>query len=128
MRIFHNHNLREDWKQGLYKSKTTDEEKKIEKSIFLLSSKSMFIFYGKKVLEKWPFSCQHYLTEPNRNKKAYLGQASCCYFCGSPEYITKIAWNKLTKKKQEEANLVADDLIRKYTRELINNNQLKFNI
>lgn len=42
-----------------------------------------------RVLKEWPNSCEHYLSNTNMNRLAWLGQASMCietgvskYFCG----------------------------------------------
>lgn len=123
-RIYHNHNLREDWRQGLYNSHCANESEKIKTCIFLLGTQTVFDYYARLVIKKWPYSCEHNLTDNGRNKQAYLGQASCCFYCGAPEYITKIAWNRLPKKTQKSANLTADKVIKDFIRELESKNQL----
>lgn len=124
-RIYHNHNLWEDWKQGLYDSHCDNEEIIINNCVFLLSTQTVFDHYARKVIEKWPYSCEHNLTDNQRNKNAYLGQITCCYYCGAPEYITKIAWNRISKKIQDSANRTAEKIIKEFIKRLENKNQLK---
>lgn len=124
-RIYHNHNLREDWKNGLYDNSCNNEEEKIKTCMFMLGMQTVFEYYAMKVIEKWPYSCEHNLTDNGRNKQAYIGQASCCYYCGAPEYITKIAWNRLNKRIQASANKTADKVIKYFLENLDNKNQLK---
>ena len=101
-----------------------DEEKKIESCVFLLSSPSMFEHYGREVTKAWKYSCEHYLTESSRNRRAYLGQASCFFYCGAPEFVTKKAWNSMSQKSQERANAIADVLIYRFLKGLGKKSQL----
>lgn len=64
------------------------------------------------VSQNWKISAEHNLSNTNRNRQAWLGQAACCFSHGAPEYITKLAWNNLTEKEQKIANDVADDVIK----------------
>lgn len=124
-RIYYSHNLREDWNQGLYNKTCSNQEEKIKTCVFMLGMQTVFEHYAVKVIEKWPYACAHYLTDSGRNKQAYIGQAACCFYCGAPEFITKIAWNKLDKKTQESANKTADKVIKDFIKKLENKNQLK---
>lgn len=59
----------------------------------------------------WTNSAKHNLTNINRNRQAWLGQAACCMTHGAPEYITKIAWGRLNANEQVMANKIADQII-----------------
>lgn len=124
-RIYHNHNLREDWKQGLYDSACENVDQKIEACKHVLSTQTIFEQLANEVIKRWPYSCEHNLTDSGRNRQAYLGQVTCCFYCGAPEYITKIAWNLLNKSTQDKANKTADLVINKYIKQLENKLQLQ---
>lgn len=47
------------------------------------------------IMRDWPNSCEHYLTNENMNRVAWLGQAAMCYetgvpamFCGGYQFLT----------------------------------------
>lgn len=58
------------------------------------------------VLRDWPNSCEHYLTNENMNRIAWLGQASMCYARGVPA-IFRGGFNRLTDAEQSRANATA---------------------
>jgi len=68
-----------------------------------------------KVTQEWTRACEHHLTDPNINKRAWVGHAACCMATGCPEHITRSAWRHLTAQQQDEANAVADIAIAAWT-------------
>ena len=58
------------------------------------------------VLRDWPNSCEHYLSNENMNRIAWLGQASLCYATGIPARF-RGGFNQLTTEEQSAANLAA---------------------
>jgi hypothetical protein len=114
-KIYHHYNLWEDWKAGLYDlEKEYDEYALEECSNYckeLLSNPLEFYIIGKEMIDNWKYSSEVNLSNKNRNRQAWIGQATCCYKYGVPERITKIAWNMLTWIEQDEANKIADKLI-----------------
>ena len=64
-----------------------------------------------KVIEKWPYSCEHNLTDTSQNRKAWIGHAACALALGCPEDITRAAWAKLSDDQQNKANQKAQDAI-----------------
>ena len=113
-RIFHHYKYWEDNKAGLYRRSCDNESQKIQKCVYLLSSHDSLMLYMEKAALEWKYSPDVFLSNVSRNRRAWLGQAACCLFCGAPEYITKIAWNRLTKIVQDGANGVADGVIYKW--------------
>jgi hypothetical protein len=59
-----------------------------------------------RVINEWKNSCEHYLTNENMNRIAWLGQASMCIATGVPACF-RGGFNKLSEKEQTEANRVA---------------------
>ena len=66
------------------------------------------------MINNWKSSADVHLTNKECNRKAWIGQASCCYYANVPEILTCIAWNQLTEKQQQKANLIAKKIIEIY--------------
>lgn len=58
------------------------------------------------VLRDWPNSCEHYLSNENMNRIAWLGQSSMCHACGIPSRY-KGGFNLLSDDEQSAANEAA---------------------
>lgn len=70
--------------------------------------------YGRwmiKVVEKWPISCAHNLSNTTQNRKAWIGHAACALAHGIPEDIVRQAWAQLSEDQQRLANKKADEAI-----------------
>lgn len=65
-----------------------------------------------KVIEDWPTTCEHHLTDVHSNRKSFLGQAACALAIGCPEDITRQAWGFLTQEQQDDANNKAIEAIK----------------
>jgi hypothetical protein len=109
-RIYHTWEKWECYPAGFYenkpsdKTKTHDECQEIYRS--LLSDLDRFEEALKRVLSDWPNSCEHYLSNENMNRIAWLGQASLCISEGIPA-IYRGGLNMLTEDQQLAANLMA---------------------
>lgn len=58
------------------------------------------------IVNTWPNSCEHYLTNTSVNRIAWLGQAAVCVSTGVPmKYRT--GWSLLSKEKQDAADAMA---------------------
>lgn len=99
---------------GMYDSCLSNEKDLMQKAINILIDEDRFYSLCELVLKNWKISSRVHLTNPNCNKKAWLGQASCCYSDHVPEYLTKKAWSILSEKQRAVANKVAEDCINKY--------------
>lgn len=111
-RIYHPYWLWEDYKNGMYELNSNNEDELTKKSIRLLSNLTLFKSVALEVISKWTISTKVNLTNPNCNKKAWLGQASCSYKYNVPEYLTRIAWSKLTDEQRIKADNVAIEVIK----------------
>lgn len=59
-----------------------------------------------RVLEEWPRSCEHYLSNESMNRIAWLGQASMCIATRVPACF-RSGFNLLSEHQKEQANLTA---------------------
>jgi hypothetical protein len=110
-KVYHNYLNWEDWKHGMFNLKDDNESVSIQKAIDLLSNPSALKAVMRHVAYYWKCSAEMNLTNRNRNRQAWLGQAACCYQYKVPEYLTKRAWHLLSEDQQRAANAVADQVI-----------------
>jgi len=71
--------------------------------------------YGRfmlRVVNEWKFSCENALTDYSINRRAWIGHAATALALGCPEDITREAWGYLTSEQQLLANKKADEAIR----------------
>lgn len=59
-----------------------------------------------RVISGWKNSCEHYLSNENMNRIAWLGQAAMCIDSGIPSSF-RSGYNLLTEDEQREADEVA---------------------
>lgn len=108
-RIYHTFDEWECQKAGFYENKPpqnmTKEEAEIEYKN-LLSDIERFSSVLEKVIVNWKKSCEHYLTNENMNRIAWLGQAALCYEMNIPACF-RGGYNLLTEKQKEEADKTA---------------------
>jgi len=116
-RIYHHYLLWEDWKKGMYEKDGRNLEEQQKLSMFaknLLSNPVLFENIALRVISEWKYATEFNLSNTSRNRQAWLGQASCCFAYGVPEYITKMGWHMLTEEQQKEANKIADEVINQW--------------
>lgn len=104
---FHHFSKWEDFRSGLYDSTCERYEEKVQLSIDLLSNQKHFYEVATEMVNTWNYSSEQMLTDASVNKKAWIGQASCCFNHNSPDYATKDAWWKIPEKIRDEANTTA---------------------
>ena len=112
--FFCHYELWEDFINGMYNTSANDEVFLTSKCKELLSDQELFFDTLKNVTKDWPSATKVNLTNNQQNKRAWLGAAACSYKYNAPEYITRLAWNKLTKIEQMKANLIAMKIINKF--------------
>jgi len=114
-KIFHTYDKWEDYKNGLFSTKEKDDDDLVvELCGKLLSDQKLFKSAIERMTKSWPYSTEENLSDTGINRRAWLGQASCCYEFGARDSVTKLAWNKLDQKTQDEANQTATDFIKKW--------------
>ena len=112
-RIYHTWDKWECYPAGFYEpspryaelSKLTREELEGMYAAFL-SSDERFRFAIRRLIIEWKNSCEHYLSNENMNRIAWIGQASACIACGLPSDF-RGGFNLLSKAQQDQANTVA---------------------
>lgn len=114
-RIYHPYWDWECWKAGMYARRDSVDGK--EKYAEFLSDIPRFNLALCQVITKWPMSCEHFLTDPNINRIAWLGQASMCIETGiSRQY--RSGFMLLSGRQQNEANYMAEIHLRGYLESL----------
>lgn len=75
-----------------------------------LSSTPEFEAALRRVIKEWKNSCEHYLSNENMNRIAWLGQAAACIALGIPSGF-RGGFYYLPKEKQDKADSVALDAL-----------------
>lgn len=112
--VFYHFSKWEDFKNGLYNSSCNNFEEKKILSIELLSNQEDFYNISLDMFKSWPYSTEHNLTDNTINKKAWIGQATCCFNHNAPDYVTKEAWWELDEETRTNANLTAKKALKKW--------------
>lgn len=63
------------------------------------------------VIFEWPRTMLNSLTNNAINQRAFLGHCACCFRHDIPEYITRMAWGKLTDTQRLNADAIAQNVI-----------------
>jgi len=115
-RIYHTWDKWECYPAGFYENKApgsmTDEEAE-QKYKELLSDLDAFGAALDSVISAWKNSCEHYLTNPNMNRIAWLGQAALACAHGIPSRY-RGGYNLLSDQEQEAADLKALEYMNKW--------------
>lgn len=112
-REHYRYELWEDYQAGMYRPTCPGDELALQaQSAGLLSEPADFERIGREMVAAWPIAARQALTHVASNRRAWVGQAACCYAHGAPDYITKRAWWELAPDVQDAANETADQVIR----------------
>jgi hypothetical protein len=114
-RVFHTWDKWECYPAGLYENQKDGMTKNECETLYaeFLSSEERFSSALERVLTEWPNSCEHYLSNENMNRIAWLGQAGACVAHGLPSCY-RGGYFKLTKEQQRSADLVALKYLNKW--------------
>jgi len=106
-RIYHTWDKWECYPAGFYENKPKNKELTDDQCrdmyAYFLRDIPMFEASMQSILEKWPNSCEHYLSNESMNRIAWLGQAAMCYAYGVPS-VFRGGFNRMTSDEQERAN------------------------
>ena len=106
--IYHPYWDWECYKHGMYSTDTVIDGK--EKYRDFLSDLGRFNNAMTEVTKKWTISCEHFLTSPDINRVAWLGQASMCIDTGiSRKY--RAGFMLLSDNEQKLANEAAMEVL-----------------
>lgn len=111
--IFHPYWLWEDYQSGMYE-KPQDIDQEVRNSVDLLSDPELFNGCCGEVIAAWVVSTAINLTNVSANRRAWLGQAACCFNHGATERSVREAWKKLTDNERIKANRIASKWIAEY--------------
>lgn len=114
-RIYHTWEKWECFTYDFYESKKKGLSKEDGEEIYreLLSSEEKFSEALELVINEWKHSCEHYLTNENMNRIAWLGQAALARMYKIPSSY-RTGYFKLTKEEQKGADLVALKYLNKW--------------
>jgi len=116
-RIYHTWDKWECYPAGFYDSRPKQGEMSEEecKQAYseLLTNVSAFEAALERVITEWKYSCEHYLTNVNMNRLAWLGQAALCITHGIPAKY-RGGFNMLTAKQKRLANEIALQAMNKW--------------
>jgi len=115
-RIFVNWELWECYKSGMYRHEP-NEEFYLKEAIELMSFTDVFGIAMHEVVKKWKHTMRHHLTNTSLNRRAFIGQCACSYLVNCPESIVRIAWKNLSEKQRNDADLIAEKIIKTYVPE-----------
>jgi hypothetical protein len=108
-RVFHTWDQWECYPAGFYGEKPpkgmTNDECELAYRDFLSDSVAFSAGLGG-VLSDWVKSCEHYLTNENMNRIAWLGQSAMCYATKVPSRY-RGGYNLLTDEQKEAADSLA---------------------
>jgi hypothetical protein len=114
-RVYHRYWLWEDYINGMYDTAKRKEEKElIAKAEEILKDNTLFYNTCKQILMNWPIATVVNLTDKTSSRKAWLGQAACNFAYGVPEFLTRVAWGRLTREEQASADSIAFKIIRHF--------------
>lgn len=88
-----------------------EEERYLKLAVDFTGDHRLYGFWMRKVVETWPISAEHNLTDLSINRKAWTGHAAICLANGCPEYITRAAWGLLSDEQRAKANGEAQSAI-----------------
>jgi len=81
-----------------------------------LENSDLFIRSMRRVLAEWPLSCEHFLTNPNINRVAWMGQAAMCIHTGLPRKY-RAGFCEMSQQDQRRANADASAMIQRWEHE-----------
>lgn len=115
-RIFHHYSLWEDFHAGMYDESKDGRAERVIKASEILGTPEICREAMEKVVADWKISTEYNLSNLEINRKAWLGQAACCYYAGIHEDETREAWGVMTGEQRIEANKIAAEIIKKWQR------------
>jgi hypothetical protein len=108
-RVYHTYDKWECYPAGLYettppKGMTAKDANEAYRDF--LKDTPLFESQLKRLIEEWPHSTEHYLSNEKMNRIAWLGQAAVCIHSRIPQGF-RGGFNLLSKEEQQIANEVA---------------------
>ena len=117
-RIYHTWDKWECYPAGFYEDKPPagmEADDCEETYRAFLADTDLFGSVLQRVITEWKNSCEHYLTNPNMNRIAWLGQASLCLHLGIPSRF-RGGYNLLSEDQKKAADDKALEYMNKWMR------------
>lgn len=114
-RVYHTWEKWECYPAGFYENQAigkTKDQCEMEYASFLQDLPA-FEAALQRVLNEWPVSCEHYLSNESMNRIAWLGQASMCLARNIPSCF-RGGFNTLSESEQQAANELALKYLNKW--------------
>lgn len=119
-RIYHTYDKWECYPAGFYEERPPESfnyngDPAMAEEFYknFLSDIPLFEENLEKVITQWKNSCEHYLTNENMNRIAWLGQASVCIYSGLPSKY-RGGYNLLSEDQKQAADLTALKYLNKW--------------
>jgi len=103
----------EDYNAGMWNTRPIDEAK-VVLSVATLSDLGQFLETGREMIREWQTAAIHNIVSLKTGRRAWVGQASCCYSHKATSAETRQAWGQLANMEQRAANDIADIIIAEY--------------
>lgn len=111
-RIWHPYTSWEEVPAGMWRRVSGAERQELlQKAICFTGDATLYGAAMLRVLQEWPISCEHNLSDEAQNRRAWIGHAACCLAIGCPEDVTREAWAYLTEDQRDQANRKATEAI-----------------
>jgi hypothetical protein len=111
-RIYHNWEKWECYKHGFYNIVSNAQKQECKKLVLsFFNDAKTTEYYMQKIIDKWIYSCEHFLSNVSMNRIAWLGQAACCLCHNTPNLVTMLYWNFLEESVQIRSNNIAQNII-----------------
>jgi len=88
-----------------------NREELLQKAIEFTGQPALYGKWMMEVIDDWPISCEHNLSNLTQNRRAWIGHAACANAFNCPEDIVREAWSHLSELQQKLANKAADRAI-----------------
>lgn len=120
--VFHHYEEWEDYQCGMYDELNEGRANRVELARSLLSSPELCDRWMHEVKKRWKIASEQVFSNAQINRKAWLGQASCCLFAGVKEDETREAWWLLSDAERNTANDIAQKVINEWENERLPSN------
>lgn len=107
----------EEYYAGMWRDVTSKEKKELlEKAIAFTGNHKLYGSFMQRVINEWPCSCEHNLTDMSQNRQAWIGHAATAMALECPEDVTRLAWGFLSQEQRDLANDQATAAIQEWER------------
>ena len=108
-RVFYHYSFWECYRNGMWRKLESGEERDmLSLAVEFTGDDEAYGAAMLRVVNEWPVTCKHHLSDLGLNRRAFVGHAAACLAHGLPEYITRQAWALLTDDQRVRANRRAD--------------------